>query len=84
MINLGTHGVEAARALRGDARWDTLRAALGQLALDKMHAALDSSVEHRVEATAYARALRDLWSAAESATLDINARLLQKPKLKVS
>lgn len=81
-LNLGTACLAAARALRTDPNWAIIREQLGVAALDRMNAGLDSAPELRVEATAYARALRDLWLAFEAGTLEIHQRQVEKPRMR--
>lgn len=67
-LNLGTEGCQAARELRTVASWADLRTALHKLVVARMNTALDAPPELRVDQSAYARALRDVWMAFEAAT----------------
>ena len=80
-INLGNETMAAARALRFNEPFAALRLGLGQFAHKKMSTALDSAVDLRIEATAYARALRDVWVALESATLEIPQNGVERPQV---
>ena len=79
-INLGHEGLQAARALRMDPQFAVLRAAIGEFAWKKIEAALDAPPELRVEATAYARALRDLYVAIEAGATDQMQRNIKLPR----
>jgi hypothetical protein len=79
MINIGNDGVTACKNLKGNEFWDTLRAQIYRVAVERTDAALSSDPAARVDLTAYARAIRDLWVAVESATLEVNYRQIEKP-----
>lgn len=79
-LNLGNATMAACAALRTDASFAALRAGLADVAHQKIHAALDVPPEQRVEATSYARALRDVWLAIEAATLTVPQRQVALPK----
>lgn len=79
-INLGHEGLQAARALRMDPQFAVLRAAIGEFAWKKIEAALDAPPELRVETTAYARALRDLYVAIEAGATDQMQRNIKVPR----
>lgn len=79
-INLGNEGLAAARALRMDANFAALRAAIGEFAWARMNASLEVPQELRVEATAYARAVRDLYVAIEAGTIDQPQRAVKVPR----
>ncbi len=77
-INLGNAGYEAIRALRGSESWAAFCQALETTARDKLHYALECSVEIRVDATAYARAFHDIHVAIVATTKEVNARAVNK------
>lgn len=79
-LNLGNEVMSAAQALRGDTNFAALRAAMVSVVHDKINGALESAPEHRVEATAYARALRDMWLALEAATQSVRVSTVKLPK----
>lgn len=79
-MNLGNDGITAARALNGNESWNGVMAALGRVAAEHGDKALDCELTHRVDQTAYARALRDLWVALTAATAGVQPRLVEKPK----
>jgi hypothetical protein len=79
VVNIGNEGVMACRGLKGNEQWDMLRAQLYKLAADRTDVALNSDPSARVDLTAYARALRDLWVALESATLELRHQSVDKP-----
>lgn len=78
-LNLGTDGCNAARDLRGNANWETLRAAVRNLVTQCMNQALDATPERKGDATGYARALRDMCLAFDSATTGVNQNQVKKP-----
>lgn len=82
-LNLGTPTVQAAAALRPDPHFEQVRAGLAEVVQARVNAALDAPVEQRVEATAYARAIRDVWVALEAATLGVRPAAVATPRLKV-
>ena len=79
-LNIGTLACEAAKSLRQSSDWTTLRSELGRIMQDKLYAAVEAPPEARLDATAYARALRDLWTALEAATLELNPRQVERAK----
>lgn len=83
-INLGNAGYEAIRALRGSENWAVFCLAVETAARDKLHAALESSVENRVDATAYARAFHDIHVALVSTTKEVNARAVNRLSAKAT
>lgn len=78
-LNLGNDGVAAARALNGSSDFTALRGALKELVRQKMNAALESSPDHRADACGYARALRDMHQAIESAATGVPQQQVKKP-----
>lgn len=78
-LNIGTPAVKAAETLRGNPDWAAIRASLGELTRSRMNAALEAPPEQRVDATGYARALRDLYVAFESATTGVQIQRVAKP-----
>jgi hypothetical protein len=77
-INLGNEGIQACRALRGLDQWDRFRAALGDAADKAVDQAIGSDPARRIEDTAYARGLRDLWIAIEAATTETHQKNVAK------
>lgn len=78
-LNIQNKGVEAARALQGSPDWAQLREAVRDLAREKTNASLDAPPELQASACGYARALRDLYIAFESATLTVPQNRVAKP-----
>ena len=78
-INIGNEGINACNALRSNESWDALRDQLGKIAMERMHSCLACPISDRIDLTAYARALYDVWVAFESATLEISQRAIEKP-----
>ena len=70
-VNLGTEAMNAAARLRHDPDFIVVRKGLALFAGRSINMAIGAVPEMRVEATAYARALRDLWVALESAALQV-------------
>jgi hypothetical protein len=70
-INIGTEAVSAVVELRGSRDFERLTTALGVLTQTRMLGALNSPVDHRMDATAYARGMYDLWEALEAARLGV-------------
>lgn len=67
-LNIQNAGIDACRELKGSPSWFALRAAIKELARQKMNEALDKTPEQLQKAIGYAAALRDVWLAFESAT----------------
>lgn len=78
-LNIGTPAVEAARELRGSPQFDTIMESLRKLTVDNMNRALESAPEHRADQVGYARGLRDVLVALESATTGIPVNQVKKP-----
>lgn len=78
-INLGNEGIAAVKELRGSAHFQGVRDALHKQFIRSMHAALEAETTVRNDAVGYARALRDLWIAFESATTDKAYNQVVKP-----
>lgn len=78
-INLGNEGIAAARELRTSTPWAAIRDALHKQVVGKMNAAIECDPALRGDAGGYARALRDLWVAFESATTGENINRVAKP-----
>lgn len=81
-IALNAKATEALKRLRTSDDFRDLFDNLGEIVRDKMNSALGAPVEHRVDQTAYARGLRDLWIAIEAATTNQQQRLVLKPGVK--
>lgn len=75
-LNLGTQPMEAARSLATDRGEDVrvlfeqVRAGIHEEVRKKMNAALDAGPDDRHMAVGYARALRDVYMALESAVVN--------------
>jgi hypothetical protein len=71
-INIGTEAVTAVQELRNNRDFDRLISALGQLTQTRVLGAIATpQIEHRVDATAYARGMYDLWEALHAAYFGI-------------
>lgn len=78
-LNLGNAGIEAARSLGNNPDWRVVREALLEQVRVTMNKALEAPGEARDDACGYARALRDVYSAFESATTGQSYAQTQKP-----
>jgi hypothetical protein len=78
-MNLGNPVTEPARRLKDNKDWEELRAGLSDYASSAMNSALSAPPEMRVDATAYARAVRDVWVSLEAATAGVNPNQVKKP-----
>lgn len=78
-INLGNEAIEAARTLRPNPQWKAVLEGLHKQVVARMNAALEAAPEHRHDATGYARGLRDLWLAFETATTGEPIQKVTKP-----
>lgn len=76
-LNIGD-GVGAARSLGNNPDWRVLREAVLEQARGAMNRALDTQ-GNRDDAIGYARALRDLYIAFESATTGVSYAQVKKP-----
>ncbi|HEY1491979.1 MAG TPA: hypothetical protein VGF35_05090 [Steroidobacteraceae bacterium] len=66
-VNIGTDGVQAVQELRGNREFERLLDAL-EIVAGKFHlSAIDSPPEFRVDQTAYARGMIELWQALRAA-----------------
>jgi hypothetical protein len=83
-INIGTKAHTAASRLAGNEDFVDLVAGLGEVAQTFMLGALKSTSELRVDSTAYARGMLDIWEALESARTGTNQRMIKPPKLDAS
>lgn len=83
-LNLGDAATRAARTLCFNEGFTALRAGLGDLAQTKVNEAISSHPESRLEATAYARALRDVWVALEAAALGVRQQQVPQPSFTVA
>jgi hypothetical protein len=73
-LNIGTRAVEACQEMRGNASFAVFRGELKRLWSDKILGAIACPAEARIENTAYARAIYDLWLSVEGATLGVSPR----------
>lgn len=78
-LNLGAAMVASLQNLSRHPDMTDLRAHLARLVSEKTHAAMESLREDRIEATAYARALRDFFVSVEVACLGIRHNQVEKP-----
>lgn len=79
-LNLGNEAVSALAELRGNPHFDTFRSALGQRVYDLINESVDAPIEQRVEKTSYARAVRDVWIAFESALTGTRQNTIKPPQ----
>jgi hypothetical protein len=77
-ITLNNDVTAAAKALRGNPDWEKFRKGLGDVSDSMTDKAIGSDPALRIESTAFARALRDLWVQLEAATNDVPPRTVQK------
>ena len=80
-LNLGTVAVEAMRRMGASSDWVAVRSALLEQVRATTNRALDSTTPDSI---GYARALRDLWVAFESATSGELIQRVTKPAPVVS
>lgn len=66
-INIGTEAVNAVVELRNSNDFGRLVSALGTVTQTRMLGSMSAPIEHRVDATAYARGMYDLWEALHAA-----------------
>jgi len=66
-INIGTDAVKAVIEMRDSSDFGRLVAALGTVTQTRVLGAMSAPIEHRVDATAYARGMYDLWEALHAA-----------------
>ena len=78
-LNLGTEAVHCLRELQQSPYFERFREHFAVFVYRKLHEAVASPVDQRIEATAYARALRDMWIAFESAALEKPQRSVELP-----
>ena len=78
-LNLGNEVIEAARALRELEPWAAIREGILEAARRSTNLALETAGERVGDAVGYARALRDLYLALESATTGQSLNRLEKP-----
>jgi hypothetical protein len=77
-INLGSPAIDAIGNLRGSDIWPLIMTAIEECARAKLHAALESSIADRVDATAYARGIHDVFVALSAASQRVNPRVVSK------
>lgn len=78
-LNLQNDGIAAVQALRGNPAFAEFRQVIERVFIKQMNAALEASPELRNDAIGYARALRDLYIATESAATDVHQTQIKKP-----
>ena len=81
-LNIGTDGVNAANNLGNAGDFVALLDALLKVADDAVHNAIEMSPgPDRDDRLGYARALRDLWIALQSARTGVPYRRVDKPSI---
>jgi hypothetical protein len=83
-LNLGTPAIEAMRRLGMNSDWKHIREAVLEQARTKMNIALESQHGNPADACGYARALRDISVAFESATMGVRVKKPGLPGLRES
>ena len=78
-LNFGSSAVEAMRGLRANADWKQIREAVLDQARKNANIALESMHGNPADACGYARALRDMYIAFESATMGVPVAQVTKP-----
>jgi hypothetical protein len=81
-VNLGNEALQGIGALRGDGNFTAFRNGLEEFAAARIHAALETAPDMRVEATAYARAIRDISIAIEAACNGVHPNRAPKTPLR--
>lgn len=72
----------AAQKLRAHPDFIELVDGLGEVASNLVHACLQTGPELRVDASAHARGVMDVWRALEAARADLNPRQIKAPLVK--
>lgn len=80
-INIGQAATDAVLALRGNEHFMTVLTNLHRVASAKLNEALFSTPDQRVDATAYARGISDVWIALEVAYTGQHVSQVQRPRL---
>lgn len=78
-VNIGTNAVLAAQNLRGNPDFERLVDELGQVAQMFMVNAQKSEVAVRVDQTAYARGMYDLWASLFAALKELKPNQVKPP-----
>jgi hypothetical protein len=79
-LNLGNDAIDALVSLRGNAEFKEFHAKLGEMVNTMTNAALEPAEgAMRDDRCGYARALRDLWIAIESAITNEKYNAVKKP-----
>lgn len=78
-VNLGTQAVTATQELRNNKDFERLLEALGDLAQKRMIGAMNSPPEMRLDATAYARGMFDVWEGLQSAYTGVPISQVKPP-----
>lgn len=78
-INLGTAGVQALTELRGNRQVEDLMIAITQLVQKRLIGAVNAPVENRIDETAYARGLHDLWAAMHGPLANLHVSQVKLP-----
>lgn len=82
-LNLGNDAMKACEALRANPDFQRLLAAIGPVVGARIELSLEVEPNVRVDATAYARGMRDVWVALQAATDQIQQRMVDKTKMRV-
>jgi hypothetical protein len=79
-LNLGNDGLATLRELRGNPHFARFQQLFADYVYARIQDAITTPVDQRIEATAYARALRDVWIAFESGVQDKPQRQVALPR----
>lgn len=80
-LSIGQAATDAARVLSTDAGFTHILDWLHESASAKAVSALGAPVEHRIDATSYARALSDVYLALASAAAGVRQDRTSRPRL---
>ena len=69
----------AAIKLRDNTDFQEFCAGLGEVATNLVYSALQAGPDMRIDSTAYARGVADVWRGVEAARLDTNPRQVKPP-----
>jgi len=78
-VNLGNDGINAIKVLRTHPAWPDFIKALRERATTAMNAAIEADTDHTHLACGYARAVRDMYVACESAATNVPQQQVKKP-----
>jgi hypothetical protein len=77
-LNLQNDGIAAIRDLRMNPAWPVLMKVMATQSREHANRALDAPPELQASACGYARAVRDMYVALESATTDVPQQIVKK------